>query len=319
MKQLEQQSLEETVIQSSPDFIEGNTIPVTVEEIKTGHIIPVFTRNNEPLINHTDFIEGIQESVKQVFPNEIVLAPMVKVSHPIKGRIPEAKNKLAIALQEHEKTLYYERMMFTIEIPSIRQSINGSELSLTVGGIKAFNLDNVYSRRAEQSFKVFIGFKNFVCTNLCISNDGVKSDLFASTINEVISGAIRLFKSYQVEKHLSLLQEMNGFQINESQLAQLLGKARLYQYLPKELKKQVTELKLNDSQLSQVANGYYNDPNFCKDIAGNISLWKVYNLFSGANKSSYIDSFIDRGVNSHSFIQELTEAIKTKDSNWFLN
>ncbi len=32
------------------------------------------------------------------------------------------------------------------------------------------------SERNLEKFKVFIGFKNLVCTNLCISSDGLKAD-----------------------------------------------------------------------------------------------------------------------------------------------
>ena len=36
----------------------------------------------------------------------------IRLSHLIKGRIPEAKLKIAQDLEEYEKTLYYERMAF---------------------------------------------------------------------------------------------------------------------------------------------------------------------------------------------------------------
>jgi hypothetical protein len=57
--------------------------------------------------------------------------------------VPEAKDKAAKDLLEHEKTLYYERMAFIIEIPSIADDIDGNRLSLTIGGVKAYNLDNL--------------------------------------------------------------------------------------------------------------------------------------------------------------------------------
>lgn len=46
---------------------------------------------------------------------ETILEPTVRLSHPITGRIPEAKDKPARELLEHEKTLFYERMAFLIE------------------------------------------------------------------------------------------------------------------------------------------------------------------------------------------------------------
>ena len=34
---------------------------------------------------------------------------------------------------------------------------------------------------------------------------------------------------------------------------------------------------------------------------GNINLWNVYNLFTQANKSSYIATFLDRNLNAFEF------------------
>jgi hypothetical protein len=40
-----------------------------------------------------------------------------------------------------------------------------------------------------------------------------------------------------------------------------------------------------------VFRDFYKDESFCRDANGDINLWKLYNLFAGANKSTYIDSF----------------------------
>lgn len=40
-----------------------------------------------------------------------ILRPSIRLSHPIVGRIPEAKDKPAIDLAEYEKTIYYENLM----------------------------------------------------------------------------------------------------------------------------------------------------------------------------------------------------------------
>src|SRR6202162_1480904 len=134
-------------ISTAKPFIQANTIGVTLEEIKNEHIIPVYIKDNEVLISHTDFIEATMQIATEVFPDETILKPNIRVSHPIKGRIPEAKNKPANVLLDHEKTLYYERMMFCLEVPTICDDINGNKLSLTIGGVKAFNLDTLYSKK----------------------------------------------------------------------------------------------------------------------------------------------------------------------------
>src|SRR5437868_5677582 len=100
-------------------FIESNTIPIKIDEIKSNHIIPVFVKDNEPLISHADFIETTFAHVSDFFNQEQILKPDIRVSHPIKGRIPEAKDKPAHQLLDWEKTIYYERMAFVIEVPTI--------------------------------------------------------------------------------------------------------------------------------------------------------------------------------------------------------
>ena len=52
---------------------------------------------------------------------------------------------------------------------------------------------------------------------------------------------------------------------------------------------------------------------------GSINLWKLYNLFTGAAKSTYIDSFLDRSVNAFQFTDTLRLALKNDTSNWFLH
>lgn len=54
-------------------------------------------------------------------------------------------------------------------------------------------------------------------------------------------------------------------------------------------------------------------------MAGNINLWRFYNLLTGANKSSYIDTFLDRTVNALSFTQVLLNSLRTGQYLWYLN
>ncbi len=74
---------------SEQPFIEANTIEMPIHEMKDQHIIPVWSASNEPLISHSEFIEAIWEKTHQIFGGETILKPNIRVSHPIKGRIPE--------------------------------------------------------------------------------------------------------------------------------------------------------------------------------------------------------------------------------------
>ena len=307
-------------ISTDKPFILANTVAVTLDEIRQNHIIPVFIKDNETVISHVDFIDVMNDVVNDVYSHEVILAPNIRSSHPIKGRIPEAKDKPANALHEHEKTLYYERMMFVIEVPSIYTDINGNTLSLTIGGVKALNLDNLYSRKgADEHFKIFIGFKNSVCTNLCVWSDGYMGDLKVTSYGGLKTAVRIMLENYNGNFHLQQMKALGNMFITEQQFAHLIGRCRMYQHLPFQIKNEVPQMLFGDTQLNLVCKDYYKDDSFCKDADGNINLWKLYNLFTGANKSSYIDNFLDRNVNAYHFVEKLRFALKDGSNNWFLN
>lgn len=306
-------------VSTDKPFIQANTEESSLQEIKDRHIIPVFIKDNEPLISHSDFIEATFQVASEIYAGETILRPSIRVSHPIKGRIPEAKNKAANDLLEHEKTLYYERMAFIIEVPSISDEIDGSTLSLTIGGIKAYNLDNLYTKSGtDEHFKIFVGFKNKVCTNLKIWSDGYMDDLKVSTIGQ-LTGCIRsLLERHNAVYQLNSLKKLNDYNLTETQFAHLIGRCRMYQHLPKTIQKNIPQLLFGDNQLSAIVKDYYKDKSFCRDKEGNINLWKLYNLFTGVNKSSYIDNFIDKSVNAYQFIEKIRRALESKNKNWYV-
>jgi hypothetical protein len=307
-------------VTSSSNFIEANTVKSTLPEIREKHIIPVFVRDNEPLISHAEFIESTYSVVESVFRNESIALPAVRVSHPIKGRIPEAKRKPADQLLEHEKTIYYERMAFAIEIPTIKDTVGGNELSLTIGGVKAYNQDNLYAKRgSDQNFKLFIGFKNKVCTNLCVWSDGSVANVKVRSLTELIDEIYSLVTTYNAMEHLTALDKFQHQGLTEQQFALMIGRCRMYQFLQPEKRKDITPLKINDAQINSIVSGYYRDGNFNSKSNGDIDLWKLYNLFTGANKSSYIDTFVDKGLNCYEFTESISQALDNKHSSWFLN
>jgi len=301
-------------------FIEANTIVSSYEEIKNNHIIPVFNKDNEPLISHGDFIETTMDLAYDIFRGEAITAPDVRVSHPIKGRIPEAKDKPAQELMDWEKTLYYERMAFIIEIPSIQDSIEGNQLSLTIGGVKAYNQDNLYSRAmSEQHFKIFIGFKNRVCTNLCVWTDGYMEDARVKNVAQLKSTIRLLLESYNLSNHLDRMKQLSQYSITELQFAHLVGRCRMYNHLPSDLKAEIPPLLFGDQQVGSVVKDFYRDDSFCRDAQGNINLWRLYNLFTGANKSTYIDNFLDRSVNAFHLVEQLKNGMDHQQQCWYLN
>jgi len=305
---------------TSKPFIEANTSEMWLGEIRDHHIIPVFIKDNEPTISQADFIESTSEMLSDVYNGECILKPSIRVSHPVKGRIPDARSKPANELLEHEKTLYYERMAFVIEVPSVCQQIQGNNLTLVAGGVKSYNLDNLYSKKgADEHFKVFIGFQNSVCTNLCVWTDGFKSDLKVTSVGQ-LKGAVRdLFSRYNGAQHLHHLEKLLEQSLTEEQFARLIGRCRMYNYLPADKRRDIPPMLLSDTQIGSIVRDYYRDHSFCRDESGNINLWRLYNLFTGANKTSYIDTFLDRSVNAYSFIENLKWALDGRSTSWYLN
>lgn len=301
-------------------FIEANTKEVTIEHLKDDCIVPVFSKDNEITISHPNFFESVWEAANRVFPSESIELPEIRVSHIIKGRTPEAIHKSVKDLLEEDKTIYYERMMFCFEIPSIHEDIAGNRLNLTIGGVRSYNHENLYSKKGMEKFKLFIGFKNLVCCNMCVSTDGFKSELKVMDVNGLLNTAMQLFQEYNAAKHLYYMGAFKDSFMTEHQFAQFLGKSRLYQYLPNEQRRLLPQMLMTDTQIGIVAKSFYHDDNFSlPDNQKEISMWNVYNLLTGANKSSYIDNFLDRAYNATQLADGLNRALyEDSEYNWFI-
>lgn len=301
-------------------FIEANTKEVTIQHLREECVVPVFSKDNEMTISHPSFIETVCEAANHVFSRERIEEPSIRVSHVIKGRTPEAIHKPVRDLLDEDKTIYYERMMFCLEIPSIHENIEGNRLNLTIGGVRSYNHENLYSKKGVEKFKVFIGFKNMVCCNMCVSTDGYKSELKVMSAADLFSSVMRLFQEYNIAKHLYYMSAYKDSYMTESQFAQFLGKSRLYQFLPVEQKKILPQVLMTDTQIGLVAKSYYNDDNFAlPENQSAISMWNVYNLLTGANKSSYIDNFLDRSLNATQLTEGLNKALYGENEySWFI-
>lgn len=310
----------ESLISTSKPFIEANTIESSLEEIRNKHIIPTY-RNNDRLISIAEFIDTCSTVVKKIYPDERILEPSIRLSHSVRGRIPEAKNKSAEELEEWETTLFYQRCAFVIEIPSIQAEVGDNMLSLTVAGIKSYENDNVNGKEnSNEHFSFSIGYLNKICSNGVFWNDGYSKLVSVKHLSELHSLMYTLFDRYNSSFHLHHLRRLNELEITERQFAEIVGKARMYNHLPNEMKNAIKPLLLGDSQLNTVVRDYYKDQSFCRQKNGNISLWKLYNLFTGANKSSYIDSFLDRSVNAYNFCEQIRWALEDQGhSCWFLS
>ena len=306
-------------IQKSP-FIEANTEEVSLFHLKEKCVIPVFTKDNEITLSHQEFIETALSAIGKIFPNENLDSPEIRVSHQIKGRTPDALHIAAKDLQEHQRTSYFERMAFIIRIPGITETISGNKLSLTIGGVRSYNLENLYNKKTYEKFKFFIGFQNMVCCNLCVSTDGFQSEIRAMSYLDLEDKILQVIQSYNATQHLNSMKNLLNNSLSETQFAQIIGKARLYNYLPKSEKVLIPELILNDGHINTVAKDYYQDESFCRNVNGDISMWEFYNLLTGSNKTSYVDTFLERGVNAFSFSEGVSNALSgSSNYSWFLS
>jgi len=134
-----------------------------------------------------------------------------------------------------------------------------------------------------------------------------------------MDGILKLLTQYNAQRHIENLASFQNFILPQKEFAQLIGKARMYTFLNKKDKMHLPELQFGDTQLGMVVKDYYNDEAFCHMENGSIDLWRLYNLFTGSNKSSYIDTFFDRSVNAYEFMTSIFQAKKESKSHWFLD
>ena len=307
------------VIKRTKHFIEANTVEVSLDHLKNDCITPVFARDNELTISHPLFIQTVEEATKDFFRGEQVESPIIRVSHQIKGRIPSAIHKPANQLLESDKTIYYERACFSIDVPTIYQDVNGNRLYLSVVGVRAYNQQNLFSKKVPELFRVAIGFKNTVCCNLCIFTDGYKGELRVSSTSELYKSVLEMFHQFNPAKQIHLMQQLGNSSLSEHQLCEILGKMRLLQHLPMKIQKRIPRLLITDTQLNQVAKSYVTDEDFgC--YGKDINMWNFYNLLTGASKSSYIDSFLDRTLNATEIAMGINGALHGEERyKWFID
>lgn len=299
-------------------FIDANTIEVTLEHLRNETITPVFAKDGEVAISHLQFVESMQNAVLNVFPDLRANHPVIRASHIIKGRIASSINKSNYELLETDKTIWYERIAFIIKIPGITQIVNGNELTLTVGGVRAFNKENLYSKKSIEHFSVFIGFINKICTNLCISSDGFKDEFRVTNVLELQDRMELLFDNYNHEIHLGNMERFSKFELSQEQFAHLIGKMKLYHHLENSKRNRLHPIGFSDTQINTITKNYYKDKNFKAENNGSINLWKLYNIMTDSVKSSYIDSFLNRDCQAYEFIQMLANSLQNDNSNFYL-
>ena len=250
----------------------------------------------------------------------LINIPDIRASHIVRGRIPSALGKKASELLECEKTQFYQRLAFAFTIPSIYETIKGEKLELCVGGVRNYSDLNLYrATKGMEKFSVFVGWCVRVCSNQVLTGDGVKFNMEVTNIGELYRNVLELFQSFNPAKEIHLLQSLSDTYLSETQFAQVVGRMRLYQALPTSKQRLIPKLLITDSQINNVCRDYYHNENFgVKD--NTISLFDFHNLLTESNKMSYIDTYLQRGVNATEVSVGLNNVMQGYDNKyaWFL-
>ena len=313
--------LEETTEEPESHFIESNTQPITLEELSEKNIVPTFG-DGTVSTSHQSFIESVLEAGRTVFGD---LSPVdIRVSHPINGRVPSALHKKANELLEEDKTLYWQRMGFVSHVVGLTRSINGQTVHLCIGGVRAYNEDKLYGKQSPMKFKIFVGWQVRVCSNLMLTCDGNSGTIECMTEADILQRASELFSSFEPNKEnaLHLLENLQTTVLTEEQFCKIVGRLRLYQFLPAAEQKQLPSFDIGDQAVNAMVKGYVNNPNFGKKEGQDITCWNLLQLATEAVKSAYIDRFVSRNnacVDFSCGIQKALNGEDTEGYSWFLS
>ena len=303
---------------TSVTFLEANTNAITLEELAEQCVVPTWA-NQELTISHQDFISTVHDAACNVFAGETINTPDIRVSHIVRGRTANSLHKRTSELLESEKTQFYQRLAFAFTIPSLHECIDGQRLELCIGGVRNYSDLNLYrANRGMEKFTIFIGWRVNVCSNQVLTGDGVRLAIEVMSLHDLYRAVVDLFDSFNFEKDIQLLQTLTQTRLTETQFAQIVGRMRLYQALPSYQQRRVPKLLITDSQINNVCRDYYNNPNFgAKDST--ISMFDFHNLLTEANKSSYIDSYVQRGINATEVTVGICKALQgDSEYSWFL-
>ena len=303
---------------TSVNFLEANTNAITLEELAEQCVVPTWA-NQELTISHQDFISTVHDAACNVFAGETINSPEIRVSHIVRGRTANSLHKRTSELLESEKTQFYQRLAFAFTIPSLHECIDGQRLELCIGGVRNYSDLNLYrANRGMEKFTIFIGWRVNVCSNQVLTGDGVRLAIEVMSLHDLYRAVVDLFDSFNFEKDIQLLQTLTQTKLTETQFAQIVGRMRLYQALPSYQQRKVPKLLITDSQINNVCRDYYSNPDFgAKD--NTISMFDFHNLLTEANKSSYIDSYVQRGINATDVTVGITKALQgDAEYAWFL-
>ena len=310
--------IEDEPVKACVSFLEANTNAISMDELSSTCVVPTWG-NQELTISHQDFISTVHDAARSFFSGETVNEPDIRVSHIVRGRIPSALHKRASELLESEKTQFYQRLAFAFTIPTIYETVNGERLELCVGGVRNYNDLNLYRQgKGVEKFSVFIGWRVNICSNQVLTGQGVSLQMEVMNTQQLWVKVMELIQQFNPASDIYLMKNLSNSYLTETQFAQIVGRMRLYQALPLNYQKRVPRLLITDSQINNVCRDFYGNENFgMKDKR--LSMWDFHNLLTESNKSSYIDSYLQRAVNATEVSVGINNALHGDTTySWFL-
>jgi hypothetical protein len=210
------------------------------------------------------------------------------------------------------------------KVANLTKNINGQEIHLTIGGVRAYSEDKLYNRPSALKFKIFVGWQVRVCSNLMLQTDGFSGSIDCITQADIHQKALELFNRYDSVKdsNLEALAELQDTRMTEEQFCHILGRLRLYQALPLAQQREIPQVILGDQAINEATRQYVSNPNFGRKSGDDgISTWDFMQLLTEAAKGSYIDRWLDRNANCIEFATGIRKALRYEDSeyDWFLN
>lgn len=304
--------------QSSVSFLDANTNAVTLEELSNSCVVPTWG-NQELTISHQDFISCVHNAASDFYKGETLNLPEIRVSHIVRGRTPDALGKKASELLESEKTQFYQRLAFAFTIPTIYEALNGQKLELCVGGVRNYSDLNLYRQtRGTEKFSIFVGWRVHICSNQILTGEGTKLSFEVMDVKDIYKNTMELLYSFIPAKDIHLMQTLSNTYLSETQFAQIVGRMRLYQALPQAQLRNIPRLLITDSQINSVCRDYYRNESFgMRD--NQISMFDFHNLITESNKSSYIDTYLQRAVNATDVAVGINNALHGDSKySWFI-
>lgn len=302
-------------------FIEGNSSAITLSDLTSKCVVPVWGTTNELTISHQAFIEAVNNAAQTVFSTATIHEPEIRVSHAQHGRTPDALHIPANQLTQSQRTLYYQRMCFCIVL-SITDTINGNEAKVVVGGVRALNNENLGTRPAPEKFKIFCGWKVSVCSNLCVFGQCFIDKLEALSQHEIYAKAVELFAQFDPLHYRQRLEMLGQVRMTVEDFTHVAGKMRLYEAMNTQQRNLLglPNQILGDQVWNAATRGLISNPNFKIGDDSSISMWQFLNLLTEACKNSYIDKFLARDVNALETSYGITAALTGMDTpyKWFI-